>query len=156
MTRKSRHAASVSVSTRHGKRRAARRPLHTCVTGGRLAARRETGRRFAPLRRSPRPPRRRKDTRRWFSLPSPLPRRPIDPELLFVECGRCGAPVLWDPGRATRLLAQAGVDPLELDSSCLLMTDGCPFCRPSGQYTVQIYRVSNVREGLLPPLVGHA
>ncbi len=114
------------------------------------------GRRFAPLRRYPRPPRRPKDTRRWFSLPSPPPRRPVDPELLFVECGRCGAPVLWDPGRATRLLAQAGVDPLELDSSCLLMTDGCPFCRPAGQYTVQIYRVSNVREGLLPPLIGHA
>ena len=89
-------------------------------------------------------------------VPAPLRRRPVDPELLFVECGRCGAPVLWDPGRATRLLAQAGVDPLELDSSCLLMTDGCPFCRPAGQYTVQIYRVSNVKEGQLPPLVGHA
>lgn len=156
MTRKNRHAGSVAVRNRHGKQQGARRHRRACATGGRLAGRRESGKRFAPLRRYPRPPRRRKETRRWFTLPSPPLREPVDPELLFVECSRCGAPVLWDPGRATRLLAQAGVDPLELDSSCLLMTDGCPFCRPAGQYTVQIYRVSNLREGLLPPLVGHA
>ena len=146
MTRKIRHGASVSGRPAQGKR----------LGGSRTSGRRELGRRFAPLRRFPRPARRPKDTRRWFRVPAPLRRRPVDPELLFVECGRCGAPVLWDPGRAPRLLAQAGVDPLELDSSCLLMTDGCPFCRPAGQYTVQIYRVSNVKEGQLPPLVGHA
>ena len=147
MTRKIRHGASVSGRTAQGKRRCG---------GSRVEGRWELGRRFAPLRRYPRPVRRPKDTRRWFQVPAPLRRQPVDPELLFVECSRCGAPVLWDPGRATRLLAQAGVDPLELDSSCLLMTDGCPFCRPAGQYTVQIYRVSNVKEGQLPPLVGHA
>ena len=39
----------------------------------------------------------------------------FDPELLYVECGRCGSsPVLWEDGRATRLLDQAGIDPLEL------------------------------------------
>ncbi len=64
-----------------------------------------------------------------------------DPELLFVECGRCGAPVLWEKGQATQVLASAGVDPLELDASCLLISDGCPACSAEKQYRVQIYRV---------------
>ena len=74
-------------------------------------------------------------------MPSAL-LRGYDPELLYVECGRCGAPVMWEKGKATRLLEQVGIDPLELDPSCLLVTDGCPACGHKGQYTVQIFRVS--------------
>jgi hypothetical protein len=79
-----------------------------------------------------------------------------DPELLYVECGRCGAPVIWGEGRATRLLGQAGIDPLELDSSCLLVTDGCPVCSSRGQYTVQIFRVGTGPEARRPPYFGTA
>ena len=79
-----------------------------------------------------------------FLAPVPEALRPhgYDPELLYVECGRCGAPVMWEKGRATRLLEQAGIDSLELDASCLLVTDACPMCTGNGNYTVQIFRVS--------------
>ena len=95
-----------------------------------------------------------------------------DPELLYVECGRCGAPVLWEPGRATRLLEQAGIDPLELDASCLLITNACPMCGapdgsdasdgatggPNGEpgYEVRVFRVGGEGEGFGSPRHGHA
>jgi hypothetical protein len=50
---------------------------------------------------------------------------------------------MWGEGRATRILAQAGIDPLEIDSSCLLVTDACPVCSNRTHYSVQIFRVSN-------------
>lgn len=79
-----------------------------------------------------------------------------DPELLYVECGRCGSPVMWEQGRATHILEQAGIDPLELDASCLLVTDGCPMCGGKGHYTVQIFRVSAGAESRRPPYFGNA
>ena len=76
-------------------------------------------------------------------IPEALQAHGYDPELLYVECGRCGAPVMWESGRATRLLEQAGIDCLELDASCLLVTDACPMCSGNNNhYTVQIFRVS--------------
>ncbi|MDR1777482.1 MAG: hypothetical protein LBR31_06615 [Desulfovibrio sp.] len=85
-------------------------------------------------------------------LPSGPAPRGYDPELLYVECGNCGAPVMWGEGRATRILAQAGIDPLELDSSCLLVTDACPICSDRTHYSVQIFRISNT----LTPQSGNA
>lgn len=82
--------------------------------------------------------------------------RGYDPEMLYVECGRCGAPVIWESGRATDILKQGGIDPLELDSSCLLVTDGCPLCGGKGQYTVQIFRVGSGSESRRPPYFGTA
>ena len=96
-----------------------------------------------------------------------------DPELLYVECGRCGAPVLWEPGRATRLLDEAGIDPLELDAACLLVTNACPMCgapdapqtREDGGeaaaeadagYEVRVFRVGGEGEGFGSPRQGHA
>ncbi|MBR4741346.1 MAG: hypothetical protein IK079_00390 [Desulfovibrio sp.] len=77
------------------------------------------------------------------AIPKLLQPKSFDPELLYVECGRCGAPVIWERGKASLLLHEAGIDPLELDSSCLLVTDACPMCsRKKKQYTVQIYRIS--------------
>jgi len=77
------------------------------------------------------------------SKPLPGSRQPYDPELLYVECGRCGAPVIWEPGRATRILEVAGIDPLELDASCMLSTDSCSMCSKKKGYTVQIFRLSS-------------
>ncbi len=78
----------------------------------------------------------------------------FDPELLFVECSRCGAPILWEKGRATKLLDRAGIDPLELDSSCMLITDACPSCSEQKEYTVKIFRVCLEADFPLKP--GHA
>ena len=76
-------------------------------------------------------------------IPKFLQPKSFDPELLYVECGRCGAPVIWEYGKASKLLLEAGIDPIELDSSCLLVTDACPMCsRKKKQYIVQIYRIS--------------
>lgn len=87
------------------------------------------------------------------ALPAP---QGYDPELLYVECGRCGSPVMWEQGKATHILNQAGIDPLELDASCLLVTDGCPMCGGKGHYTVQIFRVSAGVESRRPPYYGNA
>lgn len=80
----------------------------------------------------------------------------FDPELLYVECGRCGSPVLWEDGGATRLLDQAGIDPRELDASCILVTDACPSCSRQDEYTVRIFRVARGSAADLPPRLGHA
>jgi len=72
-------------------------------------------------------------------------RIPYDPELMIVECARCGRPVLWESGRSTEALAGAGIDPLELDAHCLLLTDGCVHCRPcrKGGFNVQVFRLTS-------------
>ncbi len=67
----------------------------------------------------------------------------FDPELLFVECGKCGNPIVWEQGRATEILDSAGIDALELDPHCLLITDGCPRCTKEKIFHVQIYRVES-------------
>ena len=77
-----------------------------------------------------------------------------DPELLFVECGRCGRPVLWEPGQATKLLKTAYIDPLELDAHCLLITDGCPQCSPGTVFNVQVSRVQRY-QGLQKDIQDH-
>ena len=91
-----------------------------------------------------------------LAMPEFVLARGYDPELLYVECGRCGAPVIWEPGRATQIMEQAGIDPLELDPSCLLVTDGCPFCGGKGHYTVQIFRVGTPAETRQPVTIGNA
>lgn len=80
----------------------------------------------------------------------------FNPELLYVECGRCGSPVIWEPGRATRLMGEAGIDPLELDSSCMLVTDACPACGEKDEYTVRIFRIAKASGIDLPVRLGHA
>ena len=89
-------------------------------------------------------------------LRGPLSPKGYDPELLYVECGRCGSPVMWEQGKATDILGVAGIDPLELDSSCLLVTDACPLCGGKGHYTVQIFRVSGDTQTRRPPYFGNA
>lgn len=80
----------------------------------------------------------------------------FDPELLYVECGRCGSPVLWEEGRATKLLREAGIDPLEIDPTCILLTDGCPACGSDNEYSVRIFRISGRGASGFAPIHGHA
>ncbi len=77
----------------------------------------------------------------------PLPQPDVDPDMLMVECVRCGAPVLWEKGQAKKVLESVGIDPLELDPYCLLVTDGCPQCSDNEEYAVQVYRVET-EEGM--------
>ena len=69
-----------------------------------------------------------------------------DPELLYVECHACGKPVLWEPGRTTELLLEAGVDITALDERCLILSEGCPFCRPGEErgFTLAVVRVAGL------------
>ena len=89
-------------------------------------------------------------------LRGPLVPKGYDPELLYVECGRCGSPVMWEKGKASQILGLAGIDPLELDASCMLVTDGCPMCGGKGHYTVQIFRVGGDTPARRPPYNGNA
>lgn len=59
-----------------------------------------------------------------------VPARPMDPELLYVECERCGRPILWERGRTTEVLEQAGVDFSGVDENCYISSAGCPRCMP--------------------------
>ena len=79
--------------------------------------------------------------------------RGYDPELMIVECARCGSPILWEPGRSTSVLASVGVDPLELDAHCLLLTDGCLRCRPLHRegFSVQVFRLTPEHGGGVQP-----
>lgn len=70
-----------------------------------------------------------------------LPKVGFDPELIFVECGNCGNPILWEDGKSTQVLLGAGVDPLEIDAHCILITNACPRCSKGKYFSVQIARV---------------
>lgn len=70
-----------------------------------------------------------------------------DPELMFVECVRCGRPVMWEHGRATQELRDAGVRSADLDDHCMIVTDGCAQCRPeNGAYRVKVIRISGIEQ----------
>lgn len=74
-------------------------------------------------------------------------RNPIlgyDLDLLYVECRLCGKPVLWDRGKTSLLLNASGVDTAMLDAECLLLSEGCPGCRPAGSpYHLQVVRITS-------------
>lgn len=69
-----------------------------------------------------------------------------DPELLYVECRNCGKPLLWEPGRTTELLQAAGVELSTLDESCLIVSEGCPSCRPRERhgFTLAVVRIAGM------------
>lgn len=79
-----------------------------------------------------------------------------DPEMVYVECGRCGAPIMWERGKTTTLCRAAGIDPLELDPTCVLISDGCPVCSKRGSYNLQICRIRQAPSCLTPVTQGHA
>lgn len=76
----------------------------------------------------------------------------FDPELLYVECRVCGKPVVWEAGKTTTLLTAAGVDFTLLDAHCLILSDGCPTCRPKPDdgYMLAVVRLAGL--GVEEPL----
>jgi hypothetical protein len=71
---------------------------------------------------------------------------PYDPEMLYVECRACGKPVLWESGKTTELLLAAGVDLSRLDERCLILSEGCPACRPNEEqgFTLAVLRIAGL------------
>lgn len=66
----------------------------------------------------------------------------FDPELMFVECHKCGRPLLWNEGEASNIVEQSGIDVKKLDSHCLILAEGCPQCSPGeGGYMVRVVRL---------------
>jgi len=71
----------------------------------------------------------------------------FDPELLYVECAKCGQPVLWSPGDTTRILAWAGIDVRALDEKCMIVSEGCPACQPGkSSFSTQVVRLRKTPE----------
>lgn len=74
-------------------------------------------------------------------------RKPFDPDLMYVECGECGNPILWEAGRTKRILEMAGIDAAGLDERCCLISEGCPMCRPdASHFATQVVRLGRERE----------
>ncbi len=97
------------------------------------------------------------DTSKHIEIIPYINTKGYDPEMLFVECAKCGNPIIWEKGRSTEILEGAGIDPLELDAQCLLVTDGCPRCSRGGLYNVQIFRVQSPAKSMSPVgLTGNA
>ena len=54
------------------------------------------------------------------------------------------------------MLKEIGIDPLELDPSCILIADGCPMCSAGGRYGIRIHRITDVPFDRRPPEFGNA
>lgn len=66
----------------------------------------------------------------------------FDPELLYVECAKCGRPVIWSPGDTTKILEWAGIDASTLDDKCMIVSEGCPSCQPGKKsFSTQVIRL---------------
>lgn len=79
--------------------------------------------------------------------PGKRPDNSYDPELLYVECGRCGNPVIWEQGRTTELLHEAGLATTRLDARHLVLTDGCPTCSPEESiFETRVVRLAEANE----------
>lgn len=82
-----------------------------------------------------------------FSIREDLQSRPrpasYDLDLLYVECRLCGKPVLWDKGKTGLLVRASGIDVTLLDAECMILSEGCPACRPQiALFHMQVVRVA--------------
>jgi hypothetical protein len=57
-------------------------------------------------------------------------RRPFDPDLLFIECSKCGRALNWEKGATSMFLVRSGIDTGNLDSSFMILSMGCANCSP--------------------------
>ncbi len=67
----------------------------------------------------------------------------FDLEMLYVECSRCGRPLIWEKGATTFLIQHSGIDK-NLDSNWLLLSKGCPSCSPGqNEFVLTLARPGN-------------
>ena len=72
-------------------------------------------------------------------------KRPVgyDLDLLYVECRFCGKPVLWEKGKTSMLVQASGIDTAQLDAECMILSEGCPNCKPETPlFHLQVVRVA--------------
>lgn len=99
-----------------------------------------------------------------FSISENLARqKPVigyDLDLIYVECRLCGNPVLWENGKTSLLLRASGIDTTILDAECLILSEGCPHCRPGDSpFNLHVVRVTSLTPQdalLLSAFKGHA
>jgi|GEM_PF-6742822 len=53
----------------------------------------------------------------------------FDPEMIYVECARCGRPLIWEKGTTTFIIQSSGVG-RHLSPDWLILSRGCPTCSP--------------------------
>jgi hypothetical protein len=58
-----------------------------------------------------------------------FPGQDFDLETLYVECSRCGRPLIWEKGTTTFIIQSSGIDK-NLGSDWLMLSRGCPVCSP--------------------------
>lgn len=58
-----------------------------------------------------------------------FPGQDFDLETLYVECSRCGRPLIWEKGTTTFIIQSSGVDE-NLGSDWIMLSRGCPACSP--------------------------
>lgn len=74
----------------------------------------------------------------------PAPPEGYDPDLLYVECSRCHSPIVWERGKTGDVLSDAGIEPWSLDPRCLILSEGCPRCKPHERmFDTSVVRLSD-------------
>lgn len=68
------------------------------------------------------------------------PEKGFDLEMLYVECSKCGRPLIWEKGTTTFLIQHSGIDQ-PLGSDWIMLSRGCPVCSPGQQeFTLTLAR----------------
>lgn len=63
-------------------------------------------------------------------------------DLLYAECALCGQPVIWPGKDNLKVLKMAGIDPSDVDETCMIVSKGCPACRPDkNSFATQVVRL---------------
>ena len=70
----------------------------------------------------------------------------FDPDMLYVECQKCGKAIIWSKGKTSHLLVASGINLSYLGWDCLILSDGCATCSPTRQegFTLSVVKVAGV------------
>ena len=75
----------------------------------------------------------------------PQPTGGYDLDLIYVECRLCGKPVLWENGKTSTLLHASGFDVSLLNAECMILSEGCPQCRPTtAPFHLSVVRLASI------------
>lgn len=73
----------------------------------------------------------------------------FDLETLYVECARCGRPLIWEKGTTTFIIQSSGIEK-SLGSDWLILSLGCPSCSPDqAEFVLTLARPGNNPAGSL-------
>jgi hypothetical protein len=70
-------------------------------------------------------------------------RKIFDPDLLYIECAKCGRALNWDKGETSLFLVRSGINTGTLDWSFMILSMGCANCSPDELgYMTKLVQVS--------------